>query len=114
MMSSRTLQTFSSSCSAGTLKVHKGQIFQEPNFGGKGIVSIGHLEYSPKEMKEHVVGKGIKVHWTPSKCLPYSRAAVSVGTEVGSVISMLIDEKAESFWTQQSHNERGENLCWHG
>ena len=61
-----------------TLKVHKGQIFHEPNSGGKGMVSIGHLEYSPKEMKEHVVEKGINVYWTPRKCLPYSRAFASV------------------------------------
>lgn len=42
------------------------------------MVSIGHLEYSPKEMKEHVVGKGISVYWTPRKRLPYSRAFASV------------------------------------
>lgn len=35
-------------------------------------------------------------------------------TEVGGVISTFIDEKAEAFWTQLRHNQRGENLCWHG
>lgn len=42
------------------------------------MVSTGHLLNSPEEMKEHVVGKGINVSWTPRKCLPYSRAFASV------------------------------------
>lgn len=34
-------------------------------------------------------------------------------TEVGGIISIFIDEKDESFWTQLSNDQRRENLCWH-
>jgi len=77
------------------------------------MVSIGHLEYSPKEMKEHVVGKGINVYWTPRKRLPYSRAFASVAL-TQRWAGAFIDEEAESFWAQLLHNQRGQNLCWHG